>query len=206
MDCNNFNHNEWVQTVRSLELIWLFTQKMQRNLCLHFIQIKDQTLSRDINTTIFPIPASGPRLPRSLAVCGPADPRVVTVLLVSDPSSRSQSLLRPRVTTVLHRHKHRSIIKREPAEDTFYHLSLTFRCHYCAETDTGQAALSRLLTTHCDRGPRLRGKSGHCPGAWERDSVSEASSCCLLRNVHGYIWYCHPPTRPWLCCSKGRII
>ena len=95
--------------------------------------------------------------------------------------------------------------------DTFPHLIFT-------TAPLTQATAARLLTTPCSVYTLLIATfsrhivtAGSGPGsgesqdtAWERDSVSEASSCCLLRNLHGYIWYCQTLTRPWLCCSKGR--
>ena len=193
------------EVTRSFQSYYLLRKRKEIYVCI--IQIKDQTLYK-----YFQYQCLSPSSPRVLWLTPGSRVRTVLCSLRFLCCLGPQSLLQlqPRVTADLHRHKHRSIIKKERWRH-FPHLIFT-------TAPLTQATAARLLTTPCSVYTLLIATfsrhivtAGSGPGseesqdtAWERDSVSEASSCCLLRNLHGYIWYCQTLTRPWLSCSKGR--
>ena len=169
---------------------------------------------------IFPIPASGPssRHSRVLCLTPPVSENcsLFSVLSVPNLCSSLESRRASQTQTP-------SIIKKE--RDTPYY-DLIFPNHnalwhrpgsqgYWQHIMPGPVSPCLRVCVHSTLATFSRhfvtAGSGSGSGesqdtAWERerDSVSEASSCCLLRNLHGYIWYCQPLTRPWLCCPKGR--
>ena len=174
----NFNHNRNCPNTSSIGKVthsiqsYFLLRKIKEILVCILFGSKTKLCINTIQFWYFQYQSLSPRSPRVLWLTPGSRVRTVLCSLRFLCSLGPQSLLQPRVTADLHRHKHRSIIKKERWR---HFCSSNF--HNCA-SDPGSLTAVMLLTTLCSvytlliHSPVtlwpllwLRGKSGHCLGA-----------------------------------------